>query len=348
MTRLASESKGGFYATPIDELQLLCKRIRLRYNEEESPGARQMRIIDPCCGEGEALRVIADALQKQGAEVTSYGVELEETRYEEARGTLDHVIHDGYENLRTQPMFSILWLNPPYQDGFSERTELTFLRTLSGAKHGLLQKDGLLLFCVPQYVLKDTASVLSGRFRSFRVYRFTEQNYDIFKQVVVIANLGKAGGEESKKNYKWLRSIGEGDKEMLPTLQEIDEDIWVSCSEGELDYFRAGKMNPEELAHDLAVSPLFEELQKRLKPRTTAARMKRSMLPLKPTHMGVAIASGAVGGNLGTHIVAGITKRRKDVANIENEEGMKTGEKITEFFQSIVRVFTPDDVYDLE
>ncbi|RUS44921.1 DUF6094 domain-containing protein [Cohnella sp. AR92] len=348
MARLASESKGGFYATPIDELQLLCKRIRLRYQGEEAQGAGEVRIIDPCCGEGEALNMLAISLQEQGADVKSYGVELEQTRYEKARQVIDHVILDGYEFLRTQPMFSLLWLNPPYQEGFSERTELTFLRALSSVKHGLLQKDGLLMFCIPQYVVRDSAAVLSGRFRNIRVYRFTDDNYDVFKQVVVIANLGKASGEDSKKNYKWLRSIGEGEKDMLPTLADIDEDIVVDISEGELGFYRAGKMNPEELARDLAASPLFDELNKRMLSKNMAASMKRPMLPLKPTHMGVAIASGAVGGNMGTHIVAGITKRRKDVSDIFNDDGFKTGEKVTEFFQSIVRVFTPDTVCDLE
>ncbi|WP_240420312.1 DUF6094 domain-containing protein [Paenibacillus periandrae] len=231
---------------------------------------------------------------------------------------------------------------------FSERTELTFLRTLTGAKNGILQKEGLLMFCIPQYVLKDTASVLSGRFRNFRVYRFTDVTYDVFKQVVVIATLGKISGEDSKKNYKWLRSIGEGEKDMLPTLAEITDEIDVRVSEGELGFFRAGKMNPKELAQDLANSPLFEELIKRLEPKNLAANMKRPMLPLKPAHMGIAIASGAVGGNLGTHIVAGITKRRKDITEIHDDEGRRTGEKVTEFFQSIVRVFTPDDIHDVE
>ncbi|NHN33269.1 hypothetical protein G9U52_25985 [Paenibacillus sp. S3N08] len=297
---------------------------------------------------GVALEMLSDSLREQGGNVKSYGVELEESRYEEARQVLDHVIHDGYENLRTQPMFSLLWLNPPYQDGFSERTELTFLRSLTGAKNGVLQKDGLMMFCIPQYVIKDTASVLSGRFRNFRVYRFTDANYDVFKQVVVIATFGKTSGEDSKKNYKWLKSIGEGEKEMLPTLAEISEKIDVRFSDGELGFFRAGKMNPKEIAKDLAASPLFEELKKRLEPKNLAANMKRPMLPLKPAHMGIAIASGAVGGNLGTHIVAGITKRRKDITEIHDDEGRRTGEKTTEYFQSTVRVFTPDDIYDLE
>jgi hypothetical protein len=46
---------------------------------------------------------------------------------------------------------------------FNERTELTFLRALAGTKQGVLQKDGILLFCIPQYVVKDTAGVLSRR-----------------------------------------------------------------------------------------------------------------------------------------------------------------------------------------
>ncbi|WP_240420314.1 DUF6094 domain-containing protein [Paenibacillus periandrae] len=73
--------------------------------------------MDPCSGEGIALEMLSDTLREQGGNVKSYAVELEESRYEEAKQVLDHVIHDGYENLRTQPMFSLLWLNPPYQDG---------------------------------------------------------------------------------------------------------------------------------------------------------------------------------------------------------------------------------------
>ncbi|NHN33271.1 hypothetical protein [Paenibacillus agricola] len=51
MARLASESKGGFYATPVEELQYLSNKIRLRFEEKEMTNDGEVRIIDPCSGE---------------------------------------------------------------------------------------------------------------------------------------------------------------------------------------------------------------------------------------------------------------------------------------------------------
>lgn len=93
----------------MEELQFLCHKIRLRFEDKEIINSGgEVRIIDPCCGEGVALEMLSDTLREQGSNVKSYGVELEEFRYVEAKKVLDHVIHDGYENLRTQPIFVIM------------------------------------------------------------------------------------------------------------------------------------------------------------------------------------------------------------------------------------------------
>lgn len=346
MARLGSESSGGYFPMPLDELTLLCNKFGLSACPEEY--STTVKIIDPCCGKGDALRMIADSLHEQGVAVQTYGIELEDGRVKEAKGKLDYVIHDGYENLRTQPVFSLMWLNPPYQDGFTERTELSFLRQLSSNKHGVLAKDGILMFVIPQYVLKEAAALLSARFQQFRIYRFTDSNYDKFKQIVLIAKFGKANVLENKKNYKWLREISERDRDEIPTLAEIDEPIIVPYSTGTIDFFRAGRLNIEELAMDLSSSPIFNEIKKRMGTKNGYADLKRPMLPLKPTHMGVAIAAGAIGGNMGNHIISGITKRRKDITPIYDEDGRITGQKMSEYFQSIVRIFNDKGVFDLE
>ncbi|RJG21367.1 DUF6094 domain-containing protein [Paenibacillus thiaminolyticus] len=343
MARLGSESKAGYFATPMEELSLLCSKLKCEVDQEHE----RIRILDPCCGEGTALRLLHSRFREIDVWTETYGVELEKSRYEAASQTeIDVVIHDGYENLRTEPKFSLLWLNPPYQDGFGERAELTFLRRLTSAKYGVLQKDGILMFCIPQYVLKDTASILSGRFRNFRVYRFTDGNYDVFKQIVVIATLGK--GPDSKENYKLLKSIGEGTKEILPTFAEIEQDIIIPASTEDLMVFRAGRLHPDELKTDLKNSSVFHEVEKRFMHQCQDIEMKRPMLPLKPTHMGVAIAAGAVGGNLGSHIVSGLTKQRNENSNVYDDDGNLSGQRTTYYFKSVVRVFTPDNVYDLE
>jgi len=342
MARIASQSKGGYYPTPVKEMELLCKRIRFQLREEE--GAQPIiNLIDPCCGQGEALKQIADSL-KIGNPIT-YGVELEEGRCNTAATVLDHVIHDGYENLRTVPKHSLLWLNPPYDDGFSERLELTFLRALTG-KNNVLEKHGLLIFCVPQHVLKPAAGVLSGRFRDIRVYRFTDENYPVFDQVVLIGRYGK--DKNSRDYYKMLREVGDEGPEALPSLDEIDEDILVYSSLENIDLFRAGRLKPEELKRDFVESPLFKDLEHKLVPASSRAVMKNPLLPLKPTHTGIAIASGAVGGNMGSHIISGITKQITDVEDRTNEDGEKVGELITKHFRSVVRVFCSSGVHDLE
>ncbi|MEF2246444.1 DUF6094 domain-containing protein [Paenibacillus sp. IITD108] len=340
MARIASQSKGGYYPTPVEELHLLCKYLQGVLENEESI----INLLDPCCGEGEALHMIAQALGDSRC-IQTYGVELEEGRVNKAASYLKHVLHDGYENMRTEAKFSLLWLNPPYDERFGERVELTFLKALTG-RNNMLERDGLLLFCVPQHVLKPAAGVISGRFRDVKVFRFTDANYLVFKQVILIARYGKS--QDSKAIYKWLRGLGDQGPEAIPTLQEIDEVMKVFSSTGPIQYFRAGRLKLNELQMDFSNSPLLTEVGNKISPKSTRASMKNPMLPLKPTHTGIAIASGAVGGNMGTHIISGITKATTDVEEVRDEDGNCTGEMITKSFQSIVRVFSPSGIYDLE
>jgi hypothetical protein len=346
MARLASEAKGGFFATPEDEMELILRALQVDEGKEEE----SYFIYDPCCGEGVALSMLSEEMKRKGAKkCRSFGSELEEGRAEYAQEALDVVLADGYQNVRTEPRFSLLWLNPPYQEGFSERAELTFLRALTGVKQGVLIKGGWLLFCIPQYVLKDTAGVISARFNEISVYRFTDENYEVFKQVVVLARFGKAPAAEQKRTYKALITIGEGEKDLLPTLDEMLPFIVPTCDQSDEPMFRAGAMNVLELSKDIMNSPLLQEIEKRLAPVSSAVTMKRPLLPIKAAHMGIAIASGAIGGNMGTHFISGVTKQKIDVEPIIDEDtGKRKGERTILHFTSIVRAFTPAGIFDLK
>ena len=349
MARIASESKGGFYATPLDEMALVLKSLIVEPSLAENSDPRDFFIYDPCCGQGVALSMLHKEMQRKGAKsVFAYGAELEEGRAQLARDELDFVLHDGYQNVRTEAKFSLLWLNPPYQDSFNERTELTFLRALTSAKTGVLMKGGILLFCIPQYVLVSTAGVLSARFSDLQVFRFTDENYDVFKQVVVVGRYGKMTQSEQKRMYKSLIAIGEGEKDILPTLEDMTEFVIPPCDQVGVPMFRAGVLDIQELSRDMATSPLLNDITKRVVAVGGSVVMKRPLLPLKPAHMGVAIAAGAVGGNMGSHIITGVTKQRIDVeAIIDEDTGHKKGERKTFHYTSIVRAFTEQGVVDL-
>lgn len=347
MARIASESKLGYYPWPLDELKLIENAISIK-------GEGVVNMIDPCCGKGEALAHMQGVLKHSYEAVRTYGVELEKTRFTEANQVLDFCLNEGYENVRTENKFNLVLLNPPYDEVFHERTELRFLRALSSKSKNIFAQNSLLLFCVPQYVLGACANVLSSRFKNIHVFRFTDNNFDVFKQVVVFAQFGRPDKSERNEASNYLRKIAkkndDGSLLDLPTLEELDyEEFTIILNQSqEIELFRAGRLNSEELLRDLSSSALLGEVEKELTPVQSRAVMGRPMLPLKPTHGGIAVASGAISGNLGNHIISGITKQVTEKKVIYNEEGVQTGEEYTKHFKSIVRAFTSNGVFDLD
>jgi Uncharacterised methyltransferase family (DUF6094) len=346
MARIASQSKGGFYATPEGQMSLILPHLKVG----EGEGEGYLNLFDPCAGEGEALNQLANHLKSEHeCSVKTYGVELEETRFQRAKDVLDHIIHDGYENLRTEAAFNVVWLNPPYDEVFHERTELRFLRTLSSRSKSVFADKGLLMFCVPQYVLDKCAIVLSERFHEIKVYRFTEHAYDVFKQVVVFGYYGSPGKRDVvKETREYLREIAKAGPEVLPSLEEIAEDYYLLPSDKTISLFRAGRLNPDELLQDLKDSVVFSEFEKRVTTEVKKSTMKRPLLPLKLAHAGTAIASGAVGGNMGNHIVVGLTKPVTELSEVPDDEGITKKEVYTKHHKSVVRVFTRDGIHELQ
>lgn len=343
MARIASESKGGFYATPEIEMRLVASRLRVK-------GAGEINLYDPCCGKGVALRILAEALTTPDSKAITYGVELEKERATEANQILDHVLQDGYENVRTEDKFSAIYLNPPYDFGFAERVETSFLRRLTNQSTNVLLKGALLLFCIPQYVLDDAALLIASRFTNVKVYRFTDENYPTFKQVVLFGYFQRPDPDERRGTAKYLRDVAKLGPEALPSLDEEDGVTFpIQISPEPIRLFRAGKLRLEELAQDIGTSPVFQSMTELFMPsQSRNAELKNPLLPLKPTHYAIAIAAGAVGGNMGNHLLVGVTKPVHETSDKINDDGKVTGEITVKHHKSIVRVFTKDGVFDLE
>ncbi|GIN41546.1 DUF6094 domain-containing protein [Heyndrickxia oleronia] len=224
MARLESEAKGGFYPTPSEEMDLILKRLSC------VPG-ESITLLDPCCGKGAALKQWKDDLTSKGAITTSFGIEIEKSRAEIAEKVIDHVAKCGYEETRmSHDAFSAMYLNPPFMQMNGERMENTFLRDLTG---DYLQPGGVLIFNLPQYVLKDCAKILASRFVNIKVYRFTDANYDTYKQVIVYAKRRRKGlRSEKERRYqqnieKELVNFSYLGKHAIPSLDVAD---WETCS----------------------------------------------------------------------------------------------------------------------
>ena len=101
--RLAAQAKMGYYPTPSLVVSLV-SGILIR----NSPG--NIRILDPCAGEGTAVKEIAEFLEGE-----SYGIELDAYRGKIAKENLTRCLITDYESTRiSNQAFSVLYLNPPY------------------------------------------------------------------------------------------------------------------------------------------------------------------------------------------------------------------------------------------
>jgi len=305
--RLEAKIKMGYYPTPPDVVD----RIRSFINFPSG----NVNVLDPCCGEGLALHNLM-----RGANANTYGIELDEYRAEQAKDVLDNVLTCSYEDARiSNSAFSCLYLNPPYdwvsvsnpEYESSERQEKTFLKgTLK-----YLQPNGLLVYLVPQKrVTGDIARVLSYRFEDINSYRFPDDEYEKFKQIVLFG-MKKQEGYLSEKEFEKLKVIPYETLEEIPRLESPVYDLPTSS---EVRLFRSNIIDEAELGKEVRKSALWEKLvgYGRNKENDTG----RPLLPLHTGHLGLMLASGYLDGVVGEgqdrHIVRGkvekITHREQE------------------------------------
>lgn len=134
--RLMNNIKLGYYPTDPDNIDLLLRGIKF-------PEGVTTNLLDPCCGCGKALRQLA-----QGNNCYAYGVELDESRAEEAQTRLHRVgFGSFFHSSISREAFHLLFLNPPYlsvinESGGRSRHEKRFLiESLPALAYGNLSQS---------------------------------------------------------------------------------------------------------------------------------------------------------------------------------------------------------------
>jgi hypothetical protein len=291
-------AKNGYY--PTDELSLE------RTLQALAPVATgNMRILDPCAGEGVALAEAAHALGID--RVQTYAVEYDRDRAQHARSLLDQVLHsDLMDTMISRQSFGLLWLNPPYGDLVADHSgasqyqgsgrrrleKLFYQRTLP-----MLQYGGVLVLLIPHYVLDDElCSWLSNHFVQLQIYAAADPQ---FKQVVIFGirirrqDVFRAS-QATMRNH--LRDIGSGTVE-APVLPEewLDEPYCIPSSSSELQHFYRVTLEPEQFAREISrLRGLWDDF--------TLHFSQHGLLPRPPVkamsqwHLALALAAGAISG----------------------------------------------------
>lgn len=286
--RLAAQAKMGYYPTPEDVTPIIAKYLK-RGREG------MIRILDPCAGRGTAVKTIGDSLKAE-----TYGIEVDLDRGNQAKEILTKCLVTDYQNTRiSRRAFSLLWLNPPYDWAArnsdierSERYERTFLRDCVS----YLCPKGILVYLIPQKRLDSRiARMLSYRFEEITVYRFPEEAYKAYRQLVIFGVL-KPRPTSDESTAEHLKNCGAQDFAVPCLPFDPPKAYEVPLSPLKSDFlFRSNQIDPNELAEEIQRHGLFDQLQTMTKPLRLCEKI-RPIMPLRYGHLAQILACGLMNG----------------------------------------------------
>ena len=298
--------------------------------------AEPTNLLDPCCGEGEALAHFAD-----GTGAVTYGIEIDELRGKQAQKRLHRVGFGSFFFSRVSSgAFQGLFLNPPYLSVRTEygnrRLEKSFLA--DGLR--LLQNGGLLVYIIPYYrASPDICRVLCENLNDLRVHRFMGQEFWQFRQVVFLGT--KIPRREAfgmaERLFTYLLS-----PQNIPELDQLPESAYVIPPAAKpVEQFKGDQFNVAELAEQLKQSKTLDCL---FENRTLDNRERRPLLPMNLSQIGLIGASGLMNGLVDCdtpHVIKGrIVKEKKTHIGIPDESGTAEIRQVTSN-KLIFNVLTP-------
>ena len=304
--RLMNNIKLGYYPTDPDNISLILRGIHF-------PEGVTTNLFDPCCGCGKALRQLA-----QGNNCYAYGVELDESRAEEAQTRLHRVGFGSFFHSRiSHEAFHLLFLNPPYlsvinESGGRSRHEKRFLiESIPTLMYG-----GLLIYVIPYYRLTpDICRVLVDNFDGLTVWRFTDSEFKKFKQVAVLGIRKKRDTE--LQDTLWLEQLA-CSPAGIPLLTQLPESRYALPAQPmTVNTFKGERFNQKELEQQLRKSDSFAQMMARSE---LDSGVKHPLLPLSISQIGLIGGSGMINGLIECdtpHIIKG---RIVKVVRTESEE----------------------------
>ena len=312
---LMNRIKMGCFPTDLEHVKLIKKAVQFPKT--------QVNILDPCCGEGLALKAFSE-----GENAATYGIELDESRGHTAQGKLDRVgLGSFFQSSLPFGRFHALFLNPPYLScpgtNGSRRMERAFLAdTLP-----LLMKCGLLIYIIPYHRANGAVCrTLAAYYKNLSVFRFRDSEYKKYKQIVFLGlrtEKREAGATAERIEQLCLTP------EKIPLIDTIPERLYsLPEKESGVPYFRGSVFDTEELAEQLKRSDsldiLFEQSQ-------LENRVRKPLLPLNLSQIGLVGASGLMNGLVDCehpHVIKGRIVREKKQKNLpgDNENVIQTSE----------------------
>jgi hypothetical protein len=369
MARPEAAMQMGFFPAPEAAVEGILKHLVLLESQ------RSFHLLDPCAGEGKAIKQISEGLGVPEKGV--YAVELHVGRGDAIRALMPEAQILAPADFKateiTARAFGCVYANPPFDNEFgvrSRREELSFARDAMR----LVCEDGVLVLVVPFGALignRDFCLFLDSHLKDVGVWRFPDGHRN-FQEIVVIGHRRAVPyAEEQAKNFGFFHQANfhwrsYGRPEMFPQLGDVQPAKWL---EGQASYEREKEVREYVIPPTWRPSKFLkkgytdEELDaavnasglNKLVSFVEPPRVRRPPLPPGKGHIAMILASGMIDGVLftpeGTHVVRGVA-RKKEYLNeeasgieIDEEKGeARIKEVISEKIDLSVRAVGPDGV----
>lgn len=343
--RFAGQAKAGYYPTPDNVVQHIERILRF------TSGARA---IDTCCGEGRALAIVTEGK----TDVRTYGVELDPGRAETATKVIQEVMCcDAIEEARiSHKAFGLLWLNPPYDwaagdtEQEKERIEVRFFRN----HHFYLQDGGILVYIIPFASIRKVQGIMSNRLENVRVFPFNEEDYQDYKQAVVIGvyRTNYVSEDVKAKNREYFEEVLSVPVDQAPYKlpvvgsKEFRSSVYTVPAKKVLDkdlIFRSLRFDPGQAHRLIQKDGLYDRFLLAVKPKDL--KSIRPLIPPRQGHTALMLAAGLMNGEVQKDgrsvIVKGMVRKVAEVTEVsvtEKDDGDMTTIKETEKYVITVRM----------
>lgn len=322
MARPESLALGGYFPTPPNLIAMIAKLVDMTAVLQSKKRTNQYyTIIDPVAGTGDAVFDLGHqwwpGLNTSCITVTFpklYLCEMEYGRYEQIYQKVttqlerNKAVHGCrgdafYLTWGDTPAGHILFLNPPYDvDREYGRLEHRFLSRFTNC---LIPGHGILIYIVPFYALAVSATHIAEQYADVHCFKFPEPEFQVFKQVVLVGRRRKTADTfgATFSPIKQQVEAWAADADSIPVLEP--KPIIALDDFGTESGFAEWRLN------DIDVKGVYDLYTPWLNKGKPAYGMGLELgldemvgsrypvvMPPKPAHTAIALASGLVNGRV--------------------------------------------------
>ncbi len=387
MARTESKIKLGFYPTPPPVIKAIAPYLKAKNRDAT------FRVLDPCAGDGKALSLLASEMtarheRERGryadCTISTWAIEPQAHLARQAMDLVDHLLQCSFFTTTLSSGdaadhgWQLAYVNPPYDEDNETggngtrrtRLEVSFLQRVTER----LCAEGILVFVIPQPILRRAARHLASYYDNLVCYRFPDamwrppnqdqeiSMYDQFKQIILIGCRRSESVPPEPDVVKQIAAWSSMGTQLAPIPPEPPPHSTFEVPNAppiELRYFFKGSFDPDGAAR--AIGQFSQKTRRptagvwasddywtaRLpNPRKAPLSVGHPLQKFKRGYLAVFAAAGIADRTVledaeGRRIlVKGRT--RKTSHYFQSDDGMEVTEKVTDRFESSLQCMDLD------